>query len=67
MNLDQPLFYRVEDVARMLSISRSEAYSLIYKGEIPSIRIRSMIRVPATALKAMVEQTNRDGRDSETA
>lgn len=49
----EPLFYTVADTARILKCSRSEAYSLIYEGVIPSLRIRSMIRVPAAALHAL--------------
>jgi excisionase family DNA binding protein len=63
MDKDRPLVYRVEEVARMLSISRSEAYALIAKEVIPHIRIGSMIRVPAAALKLIVERSARGERD----
>ncbi len=60
MNHEQPFVYRVDDAARLLSISRSEAYTLIAKGIIPSIRIgKNMIRIPAEALREMVDQATR--------
>ena len=65
MNHTEPLFYRVDDAARMLSISRSEAYALVYKGVIPHIRINgSMIRIPAEALHTMVEQARFTGESA---
>ncbi len=60
MNHHQPFAYRVDDAARLLSISRSEAYTLISKGVIPHIRIgKKMIRIPAYALNEMVAQAKR--------
>ena len=48
-----------KDVAALLGISRSQAYNLMRDGEIPSIRLRSSIRVSPTALeKYLLEQSS---------
>jgi len=49
----EPLYVTVEEAARLLSISRSKAYELVAKGDIPSLHIGSSIRIPVAALKAM--------------
>jgi excisionase family DNA binding protein len=41
-----PLLLRVGDVAELLSISRSTAYRLIRSGELPSVKVGCIIRVP---------------------
>jgi excisionase family DNA binding protein len=53
---DQKLALRPAQVAVMLEISRSKTYELISRGEIPSIRIGSSVRVPVGALQAWVER-----------
>lgn len=65
MKHGERLFYRVSEVAELLGMSRAQAYVLVAKGELPSIRIRSMIRVPADALDAMVEKANGSGQTGE--
>jgi excisionase family DNA binding protein len=40
-----------QEVAALLGISRSQAYNLMRNGEIPSIRLRSSIRVAPAALE----------------
>lgn len=45
-------------VAELLGISRSQAYSLMRSGEIPSIRLRTSVRVsPAALEKYLQDQT----------
>ena len=51
----EPLFVKVKEAAQLLGISRSKAYELVYKGEIPHIRIGASIRVPLAALRAMAK------------
>ena len=41
---------RVEEVARLLGIGRSKTYELIARGELPSLRIGRLVRVPRHAL-----------------
>lgn len=40
------MFYRVEEVARLLKISLRTTYRAIEKGEIPSTKVMGCIRVP---------------------
>jgi excisionase family DNA binding protein len=63
--LTEPILYRVDEAARMLSISRSEAYALVAKGLLPHVRIGSMIRIPVAALKAMAEHSQ-NGKGNST-
>jgi excisionase family DNA binding protein len=41
---------RAEEVARLLGIGRSKTYELIARGELPSLRIGRLVRVPRHAL-----------------
>lgn len=41
-----PLLLRVSEVAELLSISRSTAYRLIRTGELPSLKVGGITRVP---------------------
>jgi excisionase family DNA binding protein len=45
----------VNDVAGILQVSRSHAYTLIRRGEIPSIHIGRSIRVRPADLEAYLE------------
>jgi len=42
-------FYTVQEVAKLLSISRSFAYDLVRKGTIPSIKLNGRVRIPIAA------------------
>ena len=53
----RPLTYTVEQVADMLRISRSTAYRCVESGEIPCLRLRRRIVVPAAAIDAMLAGT----------
>lgn len=48
-NLPQVL--KVKEVATILRISLSQTYELIARGQIPSVKIGRIIRVPRTALE----------------
>jgi excisionase family DNA binding protein len=52
----QRLAYRVPEAADALGVSRAKAYELISRGEIPSIRVGSSIRVPVDALRAWMDR-----------
>jgi excisionase family DNA binding protein len=56
----EALLLRAEDVASVLGISRSAAYSLIARGEVPSVRVGASRRVPAEGLKEYVDQLSRE-------
>ncbi|RYG19747.1 DNA-binding protein [bacterium] len=51
-------FYRVSEVATILAVGRSHAYSLVATGRIPSVRIGGsrVLRVPAVALRKWIEE-----------
>ena len=52
----EPLLVRVEEAARLLSLSRSTIYEMIDRGELPSIRCGTARRIPLAALHAWVER-----------
>ena len=45
-----------KEVAELLGISRSQAYTLMRNGEIPAIRLRTSIRVSPSALEKYLEE-----------
>lgn len=49
--------YSVEEVAEILGISRSLAYECVKSGEIPSLRFRRRIVVPAVAVDSLLKST----------
>lgn len=46
----EPLLLRVEEAARMLSLSRTTVYLLLESGQLPSIKCGTARRIPRTAL-----------------
>jgi excisionase family DNA binding protein len=48
------ILLRGNDVARILSISRSKAYMLIQAGDLVSVRIGSSVRVRPSDLQAFI-------------
>ncbi|MCD6577840.1 MAG: helix-turn-helix domain-containing protein [Anaerolineaceae bacterium] len=50
------------DVADILNISRSLAYRLLQRGEIPAIRINQSVRVQPRDLQQFIEE-NRTGKE----
>jgi excisionase family DNA binding protein len=52
----EPLLVRVEEAARMLSLSRSTIYEMMDAGELPSVRRGTARRIPVAALRAWVDQ-----------
>ena len=51
----EPLLVRVEEAARILSLSRSTIYEMMDSGELPSVRRGAARRIPIAALRAWVE------------
>ncbi len=45
----------VPEAARLLRIGRNLAYELVARGELPSVRLGRVIRVPRAALDAWLE------------
>lgn len=52
----EPLLVRVEEAARLLSLSRSTIYEMMDAGELPSIRRGTARRIPVAALREWVDQ-----------
>jgi excisionase family DNA binding protein len=51
-------FFKVEDCAKEIGISRSMAYELVKSGEIRSVRIGGALRIPAAAIDEFAESVN---------
>jgi excisionase family DNA binding protein len=52
--LVEPLLVRVEEAARMLSLSRSTVYEMLDSGELRSVRRGTARRIPVTALRTWI-------------
>jgi excisionase family DNA binding protein len=50
------LLLRIDEVAQLISVSRTTAYALVNKGEIPSVRIGGLLRIPNDALRRLIEE-----------
>ncbi|MEP6660553.1 MAG: helix-turn-helix domain-containing protein [Acidimicrobiales bacterium] len=50
-----PRTYTVEQVARILGISRSTAYECVRLGTLPCLRFRRRIVIPASAIERLLE------------
>jgi len=62
MNQNEPsLVYSVDEAADLLGIGRGAAYEAVKAGEIPSVRIGKLIRIPRAALHKMLENAKGGG------
>jgi excisionase family DNA binding protein len=50
------LLLRVDEVAALIGVSRTTAYALVNRGEIPSVRIGGLLRIPNEALRKLIEE-----------
>ncbi|MGH9235612.1 MAG: helix-turn-helix domain-containing protein [Acidimicrobiales bacterium] len=57
----QRLTMTVEEASEALGISRSLAYVLVRRGELPSLRLGRRIVVPVRALEALVDHPHAAG------
>lgn len=55
-------YLRASEVAKLLSMSPSNVYKQIDRGELPSVKIGGSVRVPARALMALLEQATQIAR-----
>ena len=55
------ILYRPAEAAEAIGVSRSRIYELIASGEIPSVRIGNVTRVPVDKLHDWVEQRTAGG------
>lgn len=56
---DLPLVLTVEEAARVLRIGRSSAYEAARTGELPTVRIGRILRVPRSAIEEMLRTAGR--------
>jgi excisionase family DNA binding protein len=52
----EPLLVRVEEAARLLSLSRSAVYELLDRGELPSVRYGAARRIPLAGLREWISR-----------
>lgn len=55
----------ITDAARCLSVGRSTLYELIHSGEVETVHIGRLRRVPADCLSDVVERCRREQRAQE--
>ena len=53
---DESLVYEVPEAGRLLGLTRGMSYEAARRGDIPTIRIGKLIKVPKAALHAMLER-----------
>ena len=62
------MLYRVEEAAAVLALSRHRLYELIRSGELPTVKIGNLRRVPVQSMVAYVDGLLLDvGRDDDHA
>ena len=54
--LNERLLLRIDEVAALIGVSRTTAYALVNRGELPSIRIGGLLRIPNDALRKLIEE-----------
>jgi excisionase family DNA binding protein len=52
----EKLLWRVPEAAAALGFGRSKIYELIRKGEIPTIMLGGVLRIPADALRKLIAE-----------
>ena len=60
----EKLLLTPREAADLLGIGRSKLYELLQAGQIPSVRIGKCRRIPATALRELVERLSSDADDA---
>jgi excisionase family DNA binding protein len=67
--LNNHLVLNVDEVSRLLRLSRMATYEGVWSGEIPSVKIGRRILVPVAGLKALLGlgETDDEPRDDEAA
>ncbi|MGD0290741.1 MAG: helix-turn-helix domain-containing protein [Candidatus Binataceae bacterium] len=53
---NERLLLRIDEMAQLIGVSRTTAYALVNKGEIPSVRIGGLLRIPNDALRKLIEE-----------
>lgn len=55
--VSQKRFEKVSDVARLLGTSRGKIYRMIETGDLPAIKLGSMVRIPTSAIDALINRS----------
>lgn len=55
MEKAKPLFVKPVEAAALLGMGKSKMYAMLASGEIASVRISGMLRVPVAALEKLVQ------------
>lgn len=50
------LLVTVEEAAEMLAIGRTKAYEMVRSGELPTMRIGRVVRIPLEALREWIQR-----------
>ena len=56
INLESKVLVSVDEAAALLSLGRTMVYTLMMSGDLPSIKIGRMRRIPVAALHAYVSR-----------
>ena len=59
-----PELLRMDEAAELLNVSRSKAYELAQRQEIPTVVVGHSVRVPRRRLLAWIEERTRGGEAS---
>ena len=54
----KPLFVKPIEAAALIGASRSKLYELVSSGEIPSVRIGGLLRIPLAALERLAHDAD---------
>ena len=54
--MDEKLLLSPDEAFRSLKISRAKGFDMIAKGELPSIKVGRLRRIPADALRSWVDK-----------
>jgi excisionase family DNA binding protein len=53
---DEPALLKIAEAADLLRVSRSQAYTLARRAEIPTVRVGSALRVPRERLQEWIDR-----------
>ena len=53
---DGRLVYTIDEAAKLLNVGRYTAYAMAKRGELPTIRLGRLLKVPKTALHKLLDQ-----------
>lgn len=62
-----PLLLRIEDAAQRLGIGRTLMYSLVMRGEVESVPVGRLRRIPAECLNEYVQRLRNNAGDDSSA